>query len=64
MKFSIELNPIYGWKMQLLEVQSRLRDRIVDTYDFEGSVILNESWLALKISDGMGRNKYRMRTLI
>jgi hypothetical protein len=61
MKFSAELNPIYGWKTHPEESQLRLRDRLAE---FEGLVSLSESWLSSEISDGIGRNKFRLRTLI
>jgi hypothetical protein len=64
MKFSAKLNPIYGWKTQPEELQLRLRDRLADAYGFEGPVSLSESWLSSEISDGIGRNKFRLRTLI
>jgi hypothetical protein len=64
LKFSAKLNPIYGWKIQPKESQLRLRDKLADAYGFEGLVSLSESWLSSKISDGIGRNKFRLRTLI
>jgi hypothetical protein len=64
MKFNAELNPIFGWKAQAEEGQRRLRDRVAEAYDFEGPVCLSESWLASEISEGIGRNKFKLRTLI
>jgi hypothetical protein len=58
MKFSAELNPIYGWKAQPEDAQNRLRERIADGYEFEGLVSLSETWLSSEVSDGIGRNKF------
>jgi hypothetical protein len=64
MKFSVELNPVFGWKALAEEGQRQLRDRVAEAYDFEGPVCLSESWLASEISEGIGWNKFKLRTLI
>jgi hypothetical protein len=64
MKFSAKLNPIYRWKAQPEDSQKRLRDRMDDAYEFEGHVSLNEAWLSSEISDGIGRNKFKLWTFI
>jgi hypothetical protein len=64
MRFSTELNPIRSWKSQPKESQCRMRDRIANSYEFEGPLSLNESWLSSEITDGIRRNKFRLRTLI
>jgi hypothetical protein len=64
MKFSTELNPRNGWKDQSEEVQIRLRDRVADAYGFDRPLSLSESWLSSQISDGIGRHKFKLRTII
>jgi hypothetical protein len=64
MKFSTELDPIHGWKAQPEVAQNRLCERVDDSYVFEGNVSLSESWLSSQITDGIGRNKFRLRTMI
>jgi hypothetical protein len=64
MKFSAELNPRNGWKGQLEEAQICLYDRAVDAYEFDGPLSLNENWLSSQISDGIGRHKFKLRTII
>jgi hypothetical protein len=64
MKFSAELNPTFGWKAQPEEAQICLRNRVDDAYQFDGSASLSESWLASQVGEGIGRNKFKLRTLI
>jgi hypothetical protein len=64
MRFSTELNPVYAWKAQPEDAQNWLRERVADAYEFEGPVTLNESWLSSEVSDGIGRNKFKLRTYI
>jgi hypothetical protein len=64
MKFNAELNPRNGWKGQSEEVQIHLRDRVADAYGFDRPLSLSENWLSPQISDGIGRYKFKLRTII
>jgi hypothetical protein len=64
MKFNAELNPRNGWKGQSEEAQIRLHDRVADAYEFGGPLSLSESWLSFQINDGIGRHKFKLRTII
>jgi hypothetical protein len=63
MKFSTKLNPIYGWKAQLEDVQNCLQDHVVDGYDFKCPILLSETWLLSQVSDGIGCHKFLLQIL-